>query len=84
MEKIDKFFDKYKKIIPLEQEVRDVVLEEVEKLGISIPREKIKLQSGVVRCNIQPTEKTILFLHKEKILTTLEEKLGERAPKEIK
>lgn len=84
MKKVDAFLEKFKDITPPDQVVKretaDVIADIV---GVKLDTEDISVDTNGIRITTSPAAKSSIFIHKEKILTHLKEKLEESAPEDI-
>ena len=81
---VTSFFDRFKKITLPDETVRKttaVVLKEV--VGVNVDISQISMERGNLRIKNNALVKSEIFLHKEQILQSLKEKLGDQAPKNI-
>ena len=81
---ITSFFDRFKKITLPDESVRKTASEVLkEVIGVDIDISCISVEGSVLRIKNNSFIKSEIFLHKEKILQSLKEKLGDQAPKNI-
>lgn len=68
-----------------DEEVRTVTRQELARLGVEIPFEKITVRDGVLYINTDGNRvlKSEIFLRQEKIFSVLKEKFGARAPQRL-
>ena len=81
---ITSFFNRFKKITLPDESVRKTtatVLKEV--VGVNVDISQVSVERGNLRIKSNSLIKSEIFLHKEQILQSLKEKLGDQAPKNI-
>ena len=81
---VTSFLDRFKKITLPDESVRkttSVVLKEV--VGVNVDISQISVERESLRIKNNSLIKSEIFLHKEQILQSLKEKLGDHAPKNI-
>lgn len=85
MIEIKDLFLNIKKLLLSEEIRRNLVQETIRELvKIEIKAKNIKIKNGVIFLQIKPLYKNEVFLRKEKILSKLEESLGEKKFFDIK
>lgn len=78
------FFDRFKKITLPNESVRRTTSEVLkEVLGVNVDISQISVERRDLKIKSNSFIKSEIFLHKEQILQSLKEKLGEQAPKNI-
>jgi hypothetical protein len=55
-----------------------------EVIGVKIKSEDLKIKNGTIYLNIKPIYKNEILLKQDKILSSLEESLGKKTPKDIR
>lgn len=72
---LNSFLDKFKKIIGENTQNKDFIIESIEKeLHKKIDKNNIKISKNILYLNISPIFKNEIYMRKEKILKSLEEK----------
>jgi hypothetical protein len=85
MQNIADLLRRYRNIRPPDAAVKKIVIEVVQKsLGIELHRISVSVIRGVVYIDVNPTIKSELFIHKEKILQEVQKEVGVENIKEIR
>lgn len=67
-----------------EEEKKEVIRSAISSIiNTEISSDDIKVKNGTIYLNIKPIYKNEIFLKKEKILSKIEEMLGNKAPKNL-
>lgn len=83
---IEKYLNKFKKFKPPRKFLQDEVVNIIQQnFGIFIEANEIKEAGGILYFKIKnPVLKNEIFINKDKILEKLSQRIGPRAPKDIK
>ncbi len=83
---VSSFLDKFRYLSPPHFFLLDLVVKNIqETTGLILKREEVELRNNFIYIkNLNILKKNVIFLNKDKILRKLLEKLGEKAPKEIR
>lgn len=80
MEGIQEFLKRYLNLTPPDGAVRKALSESFkELLNITVDPRKIKIVGTVAYIELDTTTKSMLFVHQEKILRRVEERLGKKS-----
>jgi len=83
---VSNFFSRYRNLKPpaefLKSEI-SLIIKDV--LGVLLEPEEISIKGGVISIKTKnPLIKNSIFLKKEKILESLKQKIGQRAPRDLR
>ncbi len=80
MEGIENFLKRYLNLTPPDGAVRKALTESLEEIvKIKIDPRKVKIVGTVAYVEIDTTTKSVFFIHQERILQRVEEKLGKKS-----
>ena len=67
-------------------ETKKAIIREIlsQTLNLDIKKEDLEIKNNIIYLNIKPIYKNEILIKKDQIVKKLEEKLGERAPKNIR
>jgi hypothetical protein len=80
MEGIGNFLSRYLNLTPPDGAVRKALTESLKEiLNITIDPRKVKIVGTVAYIEIDTTTKSMFFIHQERILQKVEEKIGKKS-----
>lgn len=76
MFRIRELFERYKHIQPPESSVRKAVVSVLAQYKIIVPERSVRVIGTVVYLDTDPVVKSVVFIHKNKILSEVTESIG--------
>lgn len=85
LQKIEKFLDRFKNIIPTDRAIKQAAVAAVyDSLKVTIPTESVVYHNRTLYFKTSPALKGEIFIHKKKILDYLKKTLGKDTPHNIR
>jgi hypothetical protein len=76
---------KFSNLLVSEEFKKESIRKTIEEVvGVGVDPKDIEIKGGTVYLNIKPIYKNEIFIKKEKIQATLQEKLGRKSPQDIR
>ena len=73
MDSIHAFLERFKILKVKDKDLKEAIAKAIqEATGINVPLEEIKIRAGVAYLNIQPIERSEVYLYKTKILESIQ------------
>jgi hypothetical protein len=84
MDQLKKWLARWKNLAPADAGLKMAAQEAIKEItGLAVETKNIKIAHHTVYLDLKPAWKTEIFLHRQKILELLQQKIGPHAPKKI-